>query len=78
MKHAERALLIWKRKGGVPLCLDRDGRNKTKTATGKNSSSSRGKWTNEKLPQETLIYFAQIVNQNLAELLMEESGWETL
>lgn len=75
MKHAEQALLIWKR-GGSPFL--EGGKNQNQKRNQKNNSSFRGKWTIEKLPQETEISFAQIVNQNLAELLMEESEWETL
>lgn len=54
-----------------------EGRTKPKMQP-KNNSSCRGKWTVEELPQETLISFTQIVNQNLAELLMEGNEWETV
>lgn len=42
----------------------------------KNNSSSRRKWAIEKLPQETLISLAQILNQSVADL--ETNKWETL
>lgn len=43
-----------------------------------NISSAKGKWTDEKFCQETLVSLLQVLNQNATDLLVEKSKWEVL